>query len=82
MCFSKIGLGNGKKRSKDYEQYVLVHRDKMRNDMNLCEPLTQSILGYSNNFLHKRLLTEQVCLPSADADRTAISELLLPVLFI
>lgn len=55
----KIGLGNGKKRSQQYENYVLMQRQLLRVKYNLCESLTQRILGYSNNFLHKRLLTEQ-----------------------
>ncbi|XP_067942879.1 uncharacterized protein [Watersipora subatra] len=54
-----IGLGNGKKRSKLYEAYVLQHRPRLREELQLCESTAQKILGYSNNFLHKSLITEE-----------------------
>ena len=57
---SKVGLGNGKKRSRKYEDFVLTKRQTLKQEMGLCEHVTQKILGYSNNFLHKRLLTEKV----------------------
>lgn len=57
-----MGLGNGKKRSQLYEDFVLKEREKMKNNLNLCEHTVQKLLHYSNNFLHKRLLTEQVLL--------------------
>ncbi|KAL4219312.1 hypothetical protein ACF0H5_021891 [Mactra antiquata] len=53
-----IGLGNGHKKSKKYEQFVITKRQYLREDLHLCERATQKILLYSNNFLHKRLKTE------------------------
>ncbi|KAH3796848.1 hypothetical protein DPMN_150423 [Dreissena polymorpha] len=53
-----IGLGNGHKKSKRYEEFVIVERTKLREDVRLCERATQKVLMYSNNFLHKRLKTE------------------------
>ncbi|XP_053380699.1 uncharacterized protein LOC123547928 [Mercenaria mercenaria] len=53
-----IGLGNGHKKSKRYEEFVLNQRRVLKEDMRLCERATQKILMYSNNFLHKRLKTE------------------------
>lgn len=55
-----IGLGNGHKKSKQYETFVINKRQYLREDMHLCERATQKILLYSNNFLHKRLKTENV----------------------
>lgn len=53
-----VGLGNGHKKSKRYEEFVLTQRRILKEDMRLCERATQKILMYSNNFLHKRLKTE------------------------
>lgn len=52
-----IGLGNGRKRSKKYEEYVLLIRSKLRNQYFLCEKAAQKLLGYSINFLYKKLRT-------------------------
>ncbi|CAK8675308.1 unnamed protein product [Clavelina lepadiformis] len=52
-----IGLGNGRKRSKKYEDYVLEKRGKLRNEYSLCEKAAQKLLGYSINFLYKKLRT-------------------------
>eukprot|EP00111_Clytia_hemisphaerica_P006455 TCONS_00018742-protein len=54
----KIGLGNGHRKSKEFEDYVLNKRVMLRNDMKLCEKAAQRILSYSNNFLHKRMKTD------------------------
>ncbi|XP_033119138.1 probable basic-leucine zipper transcription factor Q [Anneissia japonica] len=54
----KIGLGNGHKKSKEYEEFVLKKRQYLRNELNLCERAVQKVLLYSNNFLHRRLKTE------------------------
>ncbi|XP_052788266.1 uncharacterized protein LOC128223070 [Mya arenaria] len=53
-----VGLGNGQKKSKRFEDFVIIHRQRLREDMRLCERATQRILIYSNNFLHKRLKTD------------------------
>ena len=55
-----IGYGNGHKKSKEYEEFVLDKRRVLKEDMRLCERATQRILLYSNNFLHKKLKTEEV----------------------
>nr|XP_039269409.1 uncharacterized protein LOC120344326 [Styela clava] len=52
-----IGLGNGRKRSKKYEDYVLQMRTRLRNQYALCEKAAQKLLGYSINFLYKKLRT-------------------------
>ena len=58
----KIGLGNGHRKSKEFEEYVLTKRVVLRNDFKLCEKASQKILSYSNNFLHKRMKTDpNVC---------------------
>ena len=60
VCFNRnVGFGNGKKRSAVYEEFVLSERAKLR-EMGLCEHTIQKLLCYSNNFLHKTLLTEEV----------------------
>ena len=62
MFRGMIGLGNGRKRSKKYEAYVLENREKLRDEYNLCEKAAQKILGYSINFLYKKLRTNpEVC---------------------
>ncbi|KAK3087132.1 hypothetical protein FSP39_002128, partial [Pinctada imbricata] len=53
-----IGLGNGQKRSKAFETFVFEKRAYLKETLNLCERAVQRILCYSNNFLHKRLKTE------------------------
>ena len=61
LCFHrhrKVGLGNGQKKSKEFEEFVLTNRRYLRDDIKLCERATQRILLYSNNFLHKKLKTE------------------------
>ncbi|XP_065646478.1 uncharacterized protein LOC100198790 isoform X2 [Hydra vulgaris] len=54
----KIGLGNGHRKSKEYEDYVLQKREFLKGTMKLCEKGVQKILSYSNNFLHKRMKTD------------------------
>eukprot|EP00062_Callorhinchus_milii_P014930 gi/632964613/ref/XP_007898483.1/ PREDICTED: uncharacterized protein LOC103183049 isoform X2 [Callorhinchus milii] len=53
-----IGLGNGQRKSKAFEEFVLRNRSTLRSELKLCERATQRILGYSNNFLHKKLKTD------------------------
>lgn len=55
-----VGLGNGHKRSRAFEAFVMEKRQYLRNIVKLCERGTQKVLMYSNNFLHKRLKTEEV----------------------
>nr|XP_054769989.1 uncharacterized protein LOC129277838 [Lytechinus pictus] len=54
----KVGLGNGHRKAKEYEDFVLSNRKVLRGDLRMCERATQRILLYSNNFLHKRLKTD------------------------
>ncbi|XP_048777227.2 uncharacterized protein LOC125681258 isoform X2 [Ostrea edulis] len=54
-----VGLGNGHKRSRAFEAFVMEKRQYLRNIVKLCERGTQKVLMYSNNFLHKRLKTEE-----------------------
>ncbi|XP_062590313.1 uncharacterized protein LOC134251909 [Saccostrea cucullata] len=54
-----VGLGNGHKRSRAFEAFVLEKRQYLRDVMKLCERGSQRVLTYSNNFLHKRLKTEE-----------------------
>lgn len=63
FCFSKgavIGLGNGHKKSEKFAMFVLGKREYLKKQLKLCERAVQKILFYSNNFLHKRLVTEEV----------------------
>ncbi|XP_041098855.1 uncharacterized protein LOC121309755 isoform X2 [Polyodon spathula] len=53
-----IGLGNGQRKSQEFADFVLTNRKVLREELKLCERATQRILGYSNNFLHKRLKTD------------------------
>jgi len=53
-----IGLGNGRKRSKRYEEFVLSQRNILRKEHFLCEKAAQKLLGYSINFLYKKLRTD------------------------
>ncbi|KAL8602070.1 hypothetical protein ACOMHN_007340 [Nucella lapillus] len=57
--YGSIGLGNGHKRSKRFETFVLQQRKRLKHDLHFCEKATQRILCYSNNFLHKKLKTEE-----------------------
>ena len=54
----KIGLGNGHKKSKEFEIFVFNERNRLRNELKFCEKAVQRVLFYSNNFLHKKLRTE------------------------
>ena len=54
----KIGLGNGHKKCKEFEDFVKIQRNYLRNDLKFCEKAVQRVLFYSNNFLHKKLKTE------------------------
>ncbi|CAM4569422.1 unnamed protein product [Lepidochelys kempii] len=51
------GLGSGQRRSLAFEDFVLKNQRVLREELKLCERVTQRILGYSNNFLHKKLQT-------------------------
>ncbi|XP_015222485.2 uncharacterized protein [Lepisosteus oculatus] len=53
-----VGLGNGQRKSREFEEFVLTNRKVLREELKLCERACQRILGYSNNFLHKRLITD------------------------
>ncbi|XP_071948544.1 uncharacterized protein [Antedon mediterranea] len=53
----KIGLGNGHKKSKEYEEFVLKKRQYLR-ELKICEVAVKKVLLYSNNFLHRGLKTE------------------------
>lgn len=48
------------KRSARFESFILEKRTFLKKELRLCERATQRILCYSNNFLHKKLKTEQV----------------------
>ncbi|XP_065428128.1 uncharacterized protein LOC122174080 isoform X3 [Chrysemys picta bellii] len=52
-----FGLVSGQRRSRAFEDFVLKNRRVLREELKLCERATQRILGYSNNFLHKKLKT-------------------------
>ena len=54
----KIGLGNGHKKSKEFEHFVNINRNHLKNHYHFCEKAIQRVLFYSNNFLHKKLKTE------------------------
>ncbi|XP_074871267.1 uncharacterized protein LOC142023822 isoform X2 [Carettochelys insculpta] len=49
----------GQRRTPAFEDFVLRHRRALREELKLCERATQRILGYSNNFLHKKLETSR-----------------------
>jgi len=57
-----IGMGNGQKKSKAFEEFVFTKRQFLKHNLKLCERAAQKVLVYSNNFLHKKLITEQVML--------------------
>nr|XP_032623442.1 uncharacterized protein LOC116817434 [Chelonoidis abingdonii] len=50
-------MGSGQRSSLAFEDFVLKNRRVLREELKLCERATQRILGYSNNFLHKKLKT-------------------------
>ncbi|CAM5103450.1 unnamed protein product [Natator depressus] len=52
-----VGLGRSQRRSLAFEDFVLKNRRVLCEELKLCERATQRILGYSNNFLHKKLKT-------------------------
>jgi hypothetical protein len=54
----RIGLGNGQKKSKEFEKFVNIHRNYLRKELQFCEKAAQKVLFYSNNYLHKTLKTE------------------------
>ena len=59
ICRSKnIGLGNGQRKSKAFEDFIIEKRKYLREELRLCERATQRVLLYSNNFLHKKLKTD------------------------
>ncbi|XP_064616113.1 uncharacterized protein LOC135480256 isoform X2 [Liolophura sinensis] len=53
-----IGLGNGMKKSKLFEEFVMEKRHYLKETLKLCERAVQKILIYSNNFIHKKLKSE------------------------
>jgi hypothetical protein len=55
-----VGVGNGHKRSKRFEAFVMEEREKLKQERHLCEAAVQRILCYSNNFLHKKLKCDEV----------------------
>ncbi|XP_065068208.1 uncharacterized protein LOC135693605 [Rhopilema esculentum] len=55
---STVGLGNGQKKSKQFESFVLDQRSRLKVKYGFCETGTKRVLLYSNNFLHKRLKTD------------------------
>ncbi|XP_070176734.1 streptococcal hemagglutinin-like [Littorina saxatilis] len=57
--YCAIGIGNGHKRSRKYEAFILEQRVRLKHDLHLCERAIQRILCYSNNFLHKKLKTDE-----------------------
>lgn len=60
-CRSRnIGLGNGMKKSKLFEEFVMEKRLYLKETLKLCERAVQKILIYSNNFIHKKLKSEDV----------------------
>ncbi|XP_021940778.1 uncharacterized protein LOC110840210 isoform X3 [Zootermopsis nevadensis] len=53
----QVPRGLKKRRSKEYEEFVLKNRQYLREELHLCERASQRVLMYSNNFLHKKLKT-------------------------
>ena len=53
----QVSHGLHRRRSKDFEAFVLKNRRYLREELHLCEKASQRILMYSNNFLHKKLKT-------------------------
>ncbi|XP_074654869.1 uncharacterized protein LOC141908648 [Tubulanus polymorphus] len=53
------GLGSGRKKTDEYANFVVTNRRIIRDGLDICEKACQRILLYSNNFLHKKLVTEQ-----------------------
>ena len=62
FCFlvvrNAVGIGNGQKKSKPFESYVLEQRAWLKEKYGFCETGTKRVLLYSNNFLHKRSKTD------------------------
>ena len=56
----KVGMGRGHKKSKVYEDFVMTRRTQLKNQYNLCEVAIKKILCYSNNFLFKKLKSQEV----------------------
>lgn len=46
-----------KRRSAEYEQFVFSTRERLKKELMICERGAQTLLIYSNNFLHKQLKT-------------------------
>lgn len=68
-------LKTSRKRSKEYDHFVLTNRDYLKSQLRLCELAVQKVLGYSNNFLYKhtgpegkRLTTK----PTIGAEKSSI----------
>ncbi|XP_054166333.1 uncharacterized protein LOC128963833 [Oppia nitens] len=55
-----VGLGNGHKKSAEFEAFVKTQRQYLRAELRFCERAAQRVIGYSNNFLHKKLKTEPI----------------------
>lgn len=53
----QVPRGLKKRRSKEFEEFVLKNRQYLREELHLCERASQRVLMYSNNFLHKKLKT-------------------------
>ena len=53
----QVSRGLHRRRSKEYETFVLKNRQFLREELHLCEKASQRVLMYSNNFLHKKLKT-------------------------
>jgi hypothetical protein len=53
----QVSHGLHRRRSKDFEAFVLKNRRYLREELHLCEKASQRVLMYSNNFLHKKLKT-------------------------
>eukprot|EP00118_Oscarella_pearsei_P006737 m.31064 g.31064 ORF g.31064 m.31064 type:complete len:467 (+) comp31432_c0_seq1:111-1511(+) len=49
----------GRKRSLSYEEFVEGERKRLKEDCNICEITIKKFLGYSNNFLYKKLKTSR-----------------------
>ncbi|CAH1787831.1 unnamed protein product [Owenia fusiformis] len=54
-----IGYGNGHRKSKEFEEFVIEKRKYLRDELKLCERAAQRVLVYSNNFLHKKMKTNK-----------------------
>ncbi|KAK2159191.1 hypothetical protein LSH36_156g00000, partial [Paralvinella palmiformis] len=56
---NKLGIGRGHKKSKVYEDFVLTRRTQLKSQCNLCEVAIKKVLCYSNNFLFKKLKSQE-----------------------